>query len=101
MPDTDEQTNWYKRLKTDLDLSPMPVPIDWTYDGPSTPSEGSPISMEILIDRYRKGWTPERFCEEYPWQDLAETYLAIAFYLRNKETIDAYLIETQDRTTEH
>ena len=53
--------------------------------------------MEILSGRHRKGWTPERFCAEYPWLDLAETYLAIAFYLRNKETIDACLIETHER----
>ena len=93
MPDTDGRPDWRRPLETNLDLSPMPVPIQWTDDEPNTPSEGSPVSMEILIGRHRQGWTPERICEEYPWLDLADTYLAIAFYLRNKEMIHAHFIE--------
>ena len=100
MLDTDERPDWRRPLETNLDLSPMPVPIHWTDDEPVAPSEGSPVSMEILIGRYREGWLPEMICEEYPWLDLADIYLAIAFYLRNKETIDAYLIETQEPITE-
>lgn len=100
MTDKDAPTYRPKPLEKDLDLSPVPVPIRFADGEPEIPTEGADFPMKVLIELHRKGWTPEMVCEEYPWLDLAETYLAIAFYLKNKEMIDAHFIESSEQATE-
>lgn len=58
---------------------------------------GARITLEIIIGFYRMGYTAEMIVESYPWIELADIYLVIAFYLRNKREVHAHLRETYER----
>jgi uncharacterized protein (DUF433 family) len=46
----------------------------------------------LVVEAYKQGATPEQIArEKYTSLDLADTYAAIAYYLRHPEEVDAYL----------
>lgn len=55
--------------------------------------KGTRVGIEIVIDRYNEGWSPERMAHEYPALDLKKIYAVITYYLYNKEKLDAYVKE--------
>ena len=97
MTDTNAQTDWRRPLTTELDLSPMPVPLYWAEEGRVVRLHNSRISLDIIVSRYRKGYTAEMLADSYPWLELSDIYLVIAFYLRNKESVRDYLRESYRR----
>ena len=99
MSDTDWQTEWRRPLATEHDLSPQRVPLYRAEGREVVRVCGSMTSLEHIIGRYRTGCTAEMICEDYPRLELGYIYMAIAYYLRNKETIDAHFIESHERTT--
>ena len=84
-------------LEPRLDFSAMPVPLRWAEGGQIVRLCESRISLEIIIGFYRMGYTAEMIADTYPWLDLADIYLVIAFYLRNKKSVHAHLQETYER----
>lgn len=36
--------------------------------------------------------------EDYPWLELGDIYIVIAYYLRNKEKVHAYFLQSYERT---
>ena len=99
MLDTDAQSGWRRPLEKGLDSSAMAVPLYWAEGGQVVRVCGSRISLEDIITWYKMGCTAEMICEDYPRLELGDIYMAIAYYLRNKETIDAHFIESHERTT--
>ena len=97
MPDTDEQTDQRRPVATELDLSPQQAPLYWAEGGEVVRVRGSRISLEHIIGRYRTGCTAEMICDDYPWLELGDIYMVIAYYLRNKEMVHAYLLESYER----
>lgn len=49
------------------------------------------VLLDLLIYAFRLGSTPETITEQYPSLSLDEVYLAIGYYLRHRDQIDAYL----------
>lgn len=49
------------------------------------------VLLDLVIYSYRLGNTPETITEQYPSLSLDEVYLAIGYYLRHRDEIDAYL----------
>jgi len=98
MPDTDEQTDQPRPLATELDLSPQQAPLYWAEGGEVVRVRGSRISLEHIIGRYRTGCTAEMIGEDYPWLELGDIYMVIAYYLRNKEKVHTYFLESYERT---
>ncbi|WP_413175872.1 DUF433 domain-containing protein [Anabaena azotica] len=53
--------------------------------------EGTRISLDSIVYSFLNGDAPEIIAQNFPLLSLEQVYGAIAFYLANKEVIDAYL----------
>src|SRR5262245_8455271 len=53
---------------------------------------GSRVSLDSIIHAYWEGQSPEAIVEDFPSLSAEQVYGAIAFYLRNREEIDRYLV---------
>ena len=100
MTDTNTKYDWRRPLQPRLDFSAMPVPLRWAEGGQVVRLKNSRIALDIIVSRYRRGYTPEMIVDSYPWLELSDIYLVIAFYLRNKEAVHCYLIEREERADE-
>ena len=97
MTDANTQAGQHMPLTTELDLSPMPVPLRWAEEGQVVRLKESRISLDIIVSFYKRGYTAEMIGDAYPWLGLSDIYLVIAFYLRNKESVRDYLRESYRR----
>ncbi len=52
---------------------------------------GTRVSLESVIFLHLEGETPAGIVREFPTLTLEQVHGVIAFYLRNREAIDAYL----------
>ncbi|MBN1123111.1 MAG: DUF433 domain-containing protein [Anaerolineae bacterium] len=53
------------------------------------------ILLDLVIYAFRLGSTPETITEQYPSLSLDDVYLAIGYYLRHRDEVDAYLREQE------
>lgn len=58
---------------------------------------GSRVSLDSVVHMYHEGADPETIVRQFPSLSPEQVYGAIAFYLRNREAIDAYLEEQRKR----
>ena len=56
------------------------------------------VTLDTVVEAFCEGMTPERIAEQYPSVRLDEIYSAIAFYLRHREEVDAYLRQRRDQS---
>ncbi len=49
------------------------------------------VLLDLVIYSFRIGSTPETITEQYPTLSLDDVYLAIGYYLRHRQEVDAYL----------
>jgi uncharacterized protein (DUF433 family) len=54
---------------------------------------GTRVRLETVIAAFSRGATPEEILLKYPALDLADIYEVIAHYLRNRESVDAYVAQ--------
>ncbi len=54
---------------------------------------GTRVSLDSVVYAFLRGESPEGIAESFPALSLEQVYGAVAFYLANQETIDAYLQE--------
>lgn len=59
----------------------------------------SNVTLETVLWAFQQGATPEQIADRYPTLDLADVYDVVGYYLRNREQVDAYLLE-QERAAE-
>ena len=52
---------------------------------------GTRISLDSVVYAFRDGQTPEGIVRSFPLLSLEQAYGAIAYYLANREQVDAYL----------
>jgi len=52
---------------------------------------GTRVSLDSLVYGFREGHTAESLAQSFPVLTLEQVYGAIAYYLANREVIDAYL----------
>lgn len=57
----------------------------------------SRVSLDSVVRAYWEGKSPESIVEEFPTLAAEQVYGAIAYYLRNKNEVDAHLSQ-QDAT---
>lgn len=55
----------------------------------------SNVLLDLLIYAFRLGHTPETITEQYPSLSLDDVYLALGYYLRHREEVDAYLSQQE------
>ena len=60
----------------------------------------SRVLLELVIQAFQDGATPEAIVQRYPTTTLSDVYSAIAFYLRNREWVEDYLALREDRAAE-
>jgi len=58
------------------------------------------VTLDAVIAAFKKGATAEQIGHNYPILHLADIYAVITFYLREPESVDAYLAE-QFRVGQH
>src|SRR5262249_31666345 len=55
----------------------------------------SRVLLELVIRAFEDGATPEAIVQRYPTTNLADVYAVIAYYLRHREEVAAYLAERE------
>ena len=60
----------------------------------------SRVLLELVIRAFEDGATPETINQQYPTTSLADLYSAIAYYLRHRSEIDAYLADREQQARE-
>ena len=60
----------------------------------------SRVLVDLVIRAFQDGSTPEAIAQRYPTATLADIYAVIAYYLRHREDIEAYLEEREQRAQE-
>jgi uncharacterized protein (DUF433 family) len=51
----------------------------------------SQVLLDTLIEEYGNGSTPEEIVSAYDTLEVADVYATIAYYLRHRKEVDAYL----------
>ncbi len=60
----------------------------------------SRVLLELVIRAFEDGATPEAIAQRYSTVTLADVYAVIAYYLRHREDIEAYLAGREQRAQE-
>jgi len=70
---------------------------------PLRPDEGgavrvgtSRVSLDLLVEQYENGMTPEEMVRAYDTLALADVYAVLAHYLRHRDEVTAYLKRRQE-----
>jgi uncharacterized protein (DUF433 family) len=71
-------------------FSPVDSPLRWD-EGGVVRVGSSRISLDLVVEQYESGATPEAMCRDYETLKLADAYAAIAYYLRHREKVADYL----------
>jgi len=72
----------------------MTVPLTTTEFG-TIRVGSSRVSLDSVVHHYKQGASAERIAESFPSLDLADIYAVIAYYLVNRDAVEAYL-KTQE-----
>jgi len=51
----------------------------------------SRLSLDLVVEHYENGVTPEDLVHAYDTLELADVYAVIAYYLRHRDEVRAYL----------
>ncbi|MCI0394935.1 MAG: DUF433 domain-containing protein [Chloroflexi bacterium] len=73
-----------------LILKEQVVPLEEDRDGVYQVA-GTRIRLDTIVYAFNQGLTAEEIVSQYPVLDLADVYTVIAYYLKNRPVVDAYL----------
>lgn len=51
----------------------------------------SRVSLDLVIEQYENGMTPEDMIRAYDSLELADVYAIVGYYLRHREEVQSYL----------
>jgi uncharacterized protein (DUF433 family) len=57
--------------------------------------KGHRVWPEHVVERFQRGYEPERIHEELDTLSLEEIYAAILYYLHNKDAVERYLADLE------
>lgn len=60
----------------------------------------SRVLLEMVIRAFQDGATPETIVQRYPTTTLGDVYSVVAYYLRHRDDVEAYLAEREERAGE-
>ena len=79
-----------------MSLMPQPVAPPIRPDESGALRVGnSRVLLELVVRAFQDGATPEVIVQRYPTVTLADVYGVIAYYLRERETVEQYLAERE------
>jgi uncharacterized protein (DUF433 family) len=58
------------------------------------------VLFVLVVRAFQEGATPEEITRIYETLDLADTYAAIAYYLRHRKEVQRYLAEYEEQAKE-
>ena len=73
-------------LPLHADLPPL-----WADEGGAVRIGKSRISLDLVVEQYENGMTPEDMVRAYDTLVLADVHAVIAYYLRHRDLVRAYL----------
>jgi uncharacterized protein (DUF433 family) len=77
-----------------LDADRPPLRVD---DGGVVRVGKTRISLDLVVEQYESGMTPEALVQAYDTLELSDVYAVIAWYLRHKDEVSAYLSERAEQ----
>ena len=69
-----------------------PVPLEAAPDGVVRVG-GTRVTLDTVVTAFEEGATAEEIVQQYPALALADTYAAIAYYLRHRSEVEDYLAQ--------
>jgi uncharacterized protein (DUF433 family) len=76
-----------------------PPPLQMTPDG-VVKVGGTRVTLDTVIGAYHQGETAEQIAEHYSALSLADVHAVIAYYLRHRSEVEAYLEERHRQAAE-
>lgn len=73
-----------------LPLQPEPPPLR-VDEGGVVRVGSSRVSLDLIVEQYENGMTPDAMVRAYDSLHLADVYATIAYYLRHRDEVSAYL----------
>jgi uncharacterized protein (DUF433 family) len=70
------------------EADPSPLRLD---EGGTIRIGNSRISLDLVVEQYENGMTPEDMIRAYDTLELADVHAAIAYYLRHRDEVHTYL----------
>ena len=67
-----------------------PIPLQLTPDGVARVGR-TRVTLDTIVGAFADGATAEEIVQQYPSVVLADVYVVIAYYLRHRTEVDAYL----------
>ena len=83
----------------EITLQPEAPPLRWDASGALRVGH-SRVLVELVLHAFQDGATPEAIAQRYPTATLADIYAVIAYYLRHREEIEAYLDTREQQAKE-
>lgn len=80
-----------------LVIQPEVAPLQFDNHGVCRVS-GTRVTLESLIHAFQRGAAAEEIVQQYPTVPLADVYATIAYYLKHRGEVDAYLQKAEDET---
>ncbi|MEX0716877.1 MAG: DUF433 domain-containing protein [Planctomycetaceae bacterium] len=80
-------------LTAPLDLSPAAYIVRTSQGGLRI--AGTRVGLESVVYAWRGGETPEQTVANYPTLSVEQVHGALAFYFRNREAIDRYMLDLE------
>jgi uncharacterized protein (DUF433 family) len=77
-----------------LFAEPPPLRLD---EGGAVRVGNSRISLDLVVEQYENGMTPEDLVRAYDTLVLADVYAVIAYYLRHRDVVRAYLKRREEQ----
>lgn len=72
--------------------TPLALEVPLRMDDTGTIRVGKTrVILDLVIDAYKRGKTPEGIVEMYDVLNLSDVYTVIAYYLQHRDELDAYL----------
>jgi uncharacterized protein (DUF433 family) len=75
-----------------LNGEPLPFRIE---DGGAVRIGSSRVTLDLIVEQYENGMTPEDMVRAYDTLVLADVHAAIAYYLRHRDEVRVYLKQRQ------
>src|SRR5690348_11545438 len=75
---------------TERTLPPEPLPLRIDEQGAIRLAQ-SRISLDLVVEQYESGGTPEEIAAAFDTLTVADVYAAITYYLRHRDEVQDYL----------
>ena len=80
-------------------IEPQTVPLTLTPEGVLMVT-GTRVPLDTIVYGFQEGQTAEQIVEDFPTVGLKAAYAIIAYYLNNRDGVDAYIKQREEESEE-